>query len=257
MGGIIGKSHTAEDNCLHLGGKLDEPIYRVFSVARLFEMFTTSKLSLLRPRMWEDPFENFLYQIPCVDSASGAPVSIEGLRRKLYGQCWSLDQESDAMWRIYSPTKDGAKVRTTPRKLIKAIYDLNDRFASLMYFIGAVEYFPESHFVNFFSAPGQLLACITDTSARCPVELLLWKRLEFAHEKEVRVIFQSTAERAEDVVKFDINPVGLFDEIIFDPRISEPIFDAFCTQLRTCGFTGTIDRSKLYQLPKFPKAIVI
>ena len=254
---MIGKPHTAEDNCLYLDGKFDEPIYRVFSSPRLFEMFDTSKLSLLRPKMWEDPFENFLYQIPCVDSTTGAPISIENLRRKLYGQCWSFEKESDAMWRIYSPTKDSAKVRSTPRRLISAIYDTGKQFASLMYFIGAVRYSDETDFVTFFSNPARLLACITDTSARGPVELLLWKRREFEHEKEVRLIFQDTHDMPDDVIHFDIDPFTLFDEIVFDPRIPKSIFSAFSAKLRTYGFKGTVDQSKLYQLPAFPKAIVI
>ncbi len=257
MGGMIGKPHTVEDNCLFLDGKLDGPIYRVFSSSRLFEMFDTSKLSLLRPKMWEDPFENFLYQIPCVDLTTGASVSVENLRRKLYGQCWSFEKESDAMWRIYSPTKDAIKVSSTPRRLIRAIYDAKHQFASLMYFIGAVRYAEENDFVTFFSNPDSMLTCITDTSARCPVELLLWKRREFEHEKEVRLIFQNTHDLPDDIVHFDIDPFTLFDEVVFDPRMPKPIAAAFSAKLRTYGFKGTIDQSKLYQLPAFPKAIVI
>lgn len=54
-----------------------------------------------------------------VDPVSGAPVSFSGLADDWYGQCWSLLEESDAMWRIYSPkaSDEAIKVKTTIRKL--------------------------------------------------------------------------------------------------------------------------------------------
>src|SRR3989304_2710069 len=42
---------------------IDNPdlyIYRVFKVNRLIEMFKTKKLVLVKPELWNDPFENFL-----------------------------------------------------------------------------------------------------------------------------------------------------------------------------------------------------
>jgi len=71
---------------------------------RFIESVRNRRLALARPHLWDDPFENFLYQAH-LESADGNPVSITGLRMRLYGQCWSLLPESDAMWRIYSPEK--------------------------------------------------------------------------------------------------------------------------------------------------------
>jgi hypothetical protein len=42
---------------------IDNPdlyIYRVFKVNRLIEMFKTKKLVVVKPELWDDPFENFL-----------------------------------------------------------------------------------------------------------------------------------------------------------------------------------------------------
>src|SRR5438552_2336902 len=80
-----------------------------------------------------------------------SPVTVAGLRMRLYGQCWSLLDESDAMWRIYSPNKAGVKIRTTVRKLITAVYDRTDRYASLKYFIGRVSYESEKELLSIFS----------------------------------------------------------------------------------------------------------
>ena len=44
-----------------------------------------------------------------------------GFKENLYGQCWTKTRESDAMWRIYSPNKNGVRIMTTPRKLLTAL----------------------------------------------------------------------------------------------------------------------------------------
>ena len=44
------------------------------------------------------------------------------------------------MWRIYSSNKDGARVKTTPRKLLEALINGGGGFADITCFIGKVQY---------------------------------------------------------------------------------------------------------------------
>lgn len=76
-------------------------VYRIFSLDRFHEMFTKNRLTLVHPRLWDDPFENFLFSATL--SVEGVPVSTSQIQNELYGLCWTINQESDAMWRIYSP----------------------------------------------------------------------------------------------------------------------------------------------------------
>ena len=244
-----------ENNCIRLID-LETPIFRVFSADRFFETFVSRRLVLFRPHCWDDPFENFLYQVR-IESTSGESVSISGLRRRLYGQCWTLHDESDAMWRIYAPNKEGIKVKTTVRKLIEAIYDPKDQFASLRYFIGRVEYAAESELLNFFANSDRYVATLTDASGRGPVEALLLKRREFEHEQEVRLIYQHSEDVVEDWMIFPMNPNLLFDEIVFDPRMSVFSVTAFTNYIRSLGFTNPIRQSRLYRLPDIPTKIVL
>ena len=92
------------DNLIFLTeADLDKPLYRIFSFQRLEEIFQENKLTLVKPRLWEDPFENFILNSTGY-LADGREFQI-GFRDNFYGQCWSLTIESDAMWRIYSPEK--------------------------------------------------------------------------------------------------------------------------------------------------------
>src|SRR5258708_10626996 len=114
-------------------------IYRIFTLDRLFEAIINKQIALVRPSLWDDPFENLLYQIPWKDSA-GKSISTEALRNSLYGQCWTLLSVSDALWRIYSPCEIGVRVRTTVAKLLSSIWKANDPLATNKYFIGKVKY---------------------------------------------------------------------------------------------------------------------
>ena len=105
-----------KDNLIFLKEKdLDKKIYRIFSFQRLKEIFDEQKLTLVKPKLWDDPFENFILNSTGI-LPDGRCCSF-AFRDHYYGQCWSLNKERDAMWRIYSPNKDGVKVHTTIRKL--------------------------------------------------------------------------------------------------------------------------------------------
>ena len=80
----------------------DEQIYRVFSMEWFTQLITTKTNGLVHPAKWDDPFENFFLQNNAITS-NQTIVSLESLSESLYGQCWTRNRDSDAMWRIYSP----------------------------------------------------------------------------------------------------------------------------------------------------------
>ena len=54
----------------------DKYIYRVVSLERLVELFVSKENTLVKPKLWEDTFENFILQSP-VQLSSG----LEGLNK--------------------------------------------------------------------------------------------------------------------------------------------------------------------------------
>lgn len=229
------------------------PIYRVFSRQRLFETFTNRRLTLVAPELWDDPFENFLSK--CKATVDGTPnVDISGLFKNFYGQCWTLNPESDAMWRIYSHTKDGARVSTTAGRLLSSIYKPNDPFAGMSYFIGSVGYETEDDLRRVFEHPANASGAALDGTGKNQAKTLFLKRKEFEHEAEVRLLYQFNQDgcadqRPETIWQFPIDPNALFDDLLFDPRMDDADFRAESQRLQSLGFAKLVKQSTLYKLP--------
>ena len=90
----------------------DAAIYRVLPIKRFKEMIRKKTLVLVRPSLWDDPFENFFLKCK-VKLRTGELASMKPIRDKWYGICWMRTPDSDAMWRIYSRKKDGVRISTT------------------------------------------------------------------------------------------------------------------------------------------------
>ena len=222
--------------------KLDTTIYRIFPIHRFLEILDTNKLTLVKPKLWDDPFENALLSSTFI--MSGEETSIEA-RNSVYGQCWTWHRESDAMWRIYSPNKDGIRVSTTPRKLLTALHEEIERFEKVRGFLGQVQYATSKDLINKFQ---KIELLKTDGSGIA--ESLLYKRKAFQHENEVRLIYLGQdGLRQEDIFKFDIEPTELFDVLLFDPRINPYLKKAYKSQILKKG-KFEFRRSSLYEAPK-------
>jgi hypothetical protein len=228
----------------------DAAIFRVFSRDRLLEVIRERKLTLVRPALWDDPFDNFLLNSEG-ELPDGRPVSMEGIRNQYYGQCWTLLEESDAIWRIYAPCKNGLKVKSTIRKVFDVVQNPGDPFASLSYFIGKVEYLTESEILSFMSDPQTSSGYLLNPQALGQVRSLLIKRQEFGHEQEVRLIYRANDYTGPDVVSFPVDPDSLFEEVVIDPRTPDVDYVALEAELRALGYKGKISQSPLYKVPKF------
>jgi hypothetical protein len=219
------------------------PVFRVFPVVRLLQAFITRKLDFLPPEKWEDPFENVVLRHRV----------FEGLRTRIYGQCWTLnDAESDALWRIYSPDKQGVRVRSTVAKVFDSIADTTKEWALLEYWAGRVRYLSEAEIKRRLEDPALLQLHVLEQGARGLVETLLIKRLEFQHENELRFLYLGHEEYFDLLsakASFGIDPAKVFESLLFDPRMEDDLFETYRQVFRKLGFTGAIERSLLYRVP--------
>jgi hypothetical protein len=237
-------------NYIHLGpDDLDRKIYRVFSLARLLELVSSKQNVLVKPVLWDDPFENFILRATA--KYEGRNVHFEA-KDFLYGQCWSLNEESDAMWRIYSPTKDGVKVSTTIRKLLESLAVTAGDFARISCFIGKVQYQSEADLVDLLDDQQLMASEILHPSGTGQAWTLMFKRQEFSHEEEVRLVyFNHDKSYTGDLFSYPIgDPSQLIDEVVFDPRLPKVMFAVFKDHLEKEGFRGRVSQSKLYRLPQ-------
>lgn len=230
---------------------LDVPLFRIYSRDRFLELLRTRKNPLVKPRVWDDPFENFFLRAPVV-GPNGEKISIESLAEDWYGQCWTLNEDTDAMWRIYSHRRDGIKVRTTIRKLFDSFYDENDDFADLKFLIGKVQYWKEQDIVDFMRSV-RFYDIAGGGQATKFAKLLCVKREAFEYEREVRLLFHDLDPKRADggVTLFDFDVNAICEEVVIDPRLDEACVAAFRNDIKAAGCTLSVSQSTLYRMPNF------
>lgn len=243
----------------------DEPIYRLHRKQHL-EQLLAGRLVLRSTYKWPDPWENLIslcgYEQPD-ESGKICQTFLDRNRFPTFAQSWTRLAESDALWRIYSlpghrgeahvsfVDDEAVQLRTTPGKLIEAfksgmgaarankchIQDMNYlRTEELMQQIG-----------NAIAAKREL--AFSGISGH--IEALLFKRVAFSHEKEVRLLYVDSDREFQNWDQidsaFDVNDV--IQEIVLDPRVrtgSEEEQNR-TKWLRAQGFRNSIKTSQLYQ----------
>ena len=226
---------------------LDKPLYRIISLERLLELFVTEKNTLVKPKYWEDVFENFILKSP-VKLLSG-DVAEYNYYDRMYGQCWSLHKASDAMWRIYSSDKKGLRIRTTIRKLASTLRESQTSLAEVKCRVGKVEYLSDKKLMEVANSTFDDSGIGVDEIFRS----LLVKRRAFIHESEVRALYQELDDDSysSDLYQYQIDPHNFIDQIMIDPRRT---YKEFCgikeIIQKSTGYRGEIKRSLLYTLPK-------
>lgn len=222
-------------------------IYRIVSVERLLQLFQTQRNTLIKPKKWDDPFENFILQSQ-VRIPTGE-IATFGFRDQFYGQCWTLHNASDAMWRIYSPKKNAVRIRSTIQRVAQSLSSALGDWAYVQAFIGKVRYLPNKELISYANSafvgtgipPSRLFA-----------QTLLVKRPAFKHEREVRLLFFQHNEHlaTDDLYEYAVDPHKFVDQIMIDPRMSEKDASNLKGHIRTqTGFSGPIKRSLLYAPP--------
>lgn len=210
-------------------------------------MFATKKNVLVKPEVWEDTFENFILKSQ-VKSVSGE-VCTYNFHEEMYGQCWTKESSSDAMWRIYSPNKDCLRIRTTVRKLIESLYAAHKNHSTIMCCIGKVEYLNDKDLMMRANSTFDESGISVENLFRS----LLIKRRAFRHENEVRILFHNfqRGDVSSKIYSYPINPDNLIDQIMVDPRRSPSEFKTVKKIIRhATGYNRPIKRSLLYALPK-------
>jgi len=225
-------------------------IYRVFRLKYFMKMIKESRNVLTKPKLWDDPFENIVFNSTTFQVESEKHISYSYVHERFYGQCWTLNKdETDALWRIYSPKKDGIRVRTTIAKLFSSIYDCKKPGAFASFFIGKVRYWEERE-IRRYLRNGFLGSNILNYL--WTAWTLLIKRKEFSHENEIRLLYiESRIKKAEknNIYSYDVDINTVFDEILFDPRFNNDEYKKFRNEIEALGFKGKIRKSRLYAVP--------
>lgn len=224
--------------------ELDTKVYRFISFDNLAEILLFKRLSFPRINCWDDPYENYFFKTKVLFNESDISSSLEEITTRLYGQCWTLSPESDALWRIYSSENKGVRISTTLRKL----YELTSYSESIndSICIGRVNY------QSIVEIEDSVKSCkhFTSMNSTFFFNSTLIKRNEFIHENEVRIIYSAGLDFKHDFKHYEIIPSSLIDSILLDPRISKRYEDLYRAAINSMGYENEVKKSRLYEFEK-------
>lgn len=223
--------------------EMSRSIYRFLSFDSLVEMLVKEQLALVNTSRWDDPFENYFFNCHIYDR--GVAMDYKEIATRMYGQCWTLTPESDALWRIYSSDKRGIRIRTTLANLFGVVNATSSDTPAESYdsiWMGKVEYRSEDDIREYMTSKKHM----PHIDSEFMIRSMLLKREAFEHEKEVRVIYNSDHAFKGEVKSYDIVPNNFIDEVTFDPRIDRRMQEIYSKALVKLGLTAQINKSKLY-----------
>lgn len=238
-------------------------VYKYIPLKYLLSMLKNKKLRIDKITTWEDPYENFFLKeefytyVPFYQR--DIPISTEEISKRIYGQSWTLKEESDAMWRIYSIYSEdkkfnldemAIKIKVQVRNLFDLVYTEDSCMATTS--IGEIQYKTTQEIEEWRNN----LRCAKIDFLKFSEECLFMKRDSFQHEEEVRIIISECTEKiAQEFLEFKIPNIGIFEEYILDPRLNnQEDIDNVVKLISECGVEKSlISRSSLYDF--FPKKI--
>ena len=247
---------------------LDKPIYRIVDYDFVFEMVQKNTNTLISPKLWNDPFENVLKHVRFKEK--NHPRSNLHHDHLTYSQCWSFSSENDLLWKVYSPSSNSVRLKSTPRKLLgltqesETIVSIIDNpsvietdqsidlivYETINIFIGKVQYLTQNNIYRYIKK-------IKRPTFKEFISTLFIKREPFANENEFRIVVwhQDTfrdeiLDIKEDLFKYKCPFNQLVEEIVFDPRISDNKFEALKKSLIETGAKCQINKSDIYSLPE-------
>ena len=227
-------------------------IYRIIPFQRLAELLVTKKNTFVNPSLWDDPFEGWTMEEICsilsVKQFEIPPCS----SGKFFGQCWTSDYASEALWQIYSKGTDGFRIRTTVGKL-KA--SLGNEVNNGNVVVDEVEY-RDTGSLKFcdFIDPSKLV----DESflIQSLAKTYMVKRKAYKHEYEVRFIVYCQKPKDDKLFTYKIHPNKLIDQIMIHSDVSDKDFKKLKRIIKELGFKIKVDgetkikKSTIHALPK-------
>lgn len=226
----------------------EDKVYRYISLIQFLYFIENNKTYLTRISSWEDTWEAPIRKIPTQHDNGKIEFPLYCASMDLFGQCWTQKKESDAMWRIYSPLKDGIKIGTSIKKfeLIEGLK--HSAIHKVLYYGNLKEGLEHTKNISGFSkifADG------------------LIKRDAFEHEKEVRLITRNDERmigkqiNEDNYVEFKLEYKDFLEEIVIDPRAEDYYVNIIRNYCKRAGLKIIPQQSDLYNDNIFEKTNLV
>lgn len=212
-------------------------LYRYINLSQFLSFIESKKTYLTKVKTWQDTWEVPESKIPVMHENGKIEFSKKNNTDDMFGQCWSLTSESDALWRIYSSDQEGLLIQTSTSKF-DIIEDIKfGMIAPVIYYRnlkdGIVDLENREDYHELF---GQAFL----------------KRQAFEHEKEVRLVTINNPRclgiRYDEArhIYVDLDPLIFIEKIIIDPRASDWYVKTIQKYCKRVGFEHSPSKSELY-----------
>lgn len=194
-------------------------LYKYMSLEAALLSIENSNIRFIEPSSWDDAYESRFYNADYHNIANGSANS-----PKLYACCMTSKNENEAAWKIYSHNASGLASRCVRFKISKSKLRLSlaSNLRNCTLYIGPVEYKRRWIIDNIDKRqdpqgnPTEYDKYFKYFSLDNYINLLLLKRPEFDHEKEVRMFIIEPNSAYQDKywsgnkgTKPDYKPVSL------------------------------------------------
>ena len=217
----------------------DAALWRYMDFTKFVSLLDTQSLYLARADLLGDPFEGSSPELNVALRPHRYPSEfIEKIsstakmaREMMFISCWhSSKTESAAMWRLYSREHDGIAIRTDHQSLWNSMADTD------MTYVGQVSYVDYSE------------SMINEGNV---FDSFLFKRKEFKHEQEVRIVRLEMGSSPPDGIYHTVDLSVLIKAIVIAPYAQ----DWFDTLVRSVasryGLGDYVTRSSLGGTPSW------
>ncbi|OIJ12651.1 hypothetical protein BKP37_12670 [Anaerobacillus alkalilacustris] len=220
-------------------------LYRYMSLNQFMSFVECKKIYLTKVKKWEDTWEVPGSKLPTLRDDGRLEYPIWEITEIMHGMCFSLNKESDAMWRIYSPFRDGVLIETSVLK-IELLQEIQYGFlAPVIYYDDLLEALNNS---------------IENNEYKSPFSQAYLKRRAFEHENEVRLVtvndegFIKPKQEDNDFIYLNLEPSDFIENITIDPRADGwyvEMFKKYCNRLnlidpkKSTLYSGVYEQAKI------------
>lgn len=202
-------------------------LYRYIKLSCFLELMETHSMYLTNLNSWDD-----LWELPAKNKMP------EEFKDMYYGQCWSLQGISDALWKIYAKDKEGILIQSS----IEKFYNLQGiklgKLSPVMYY-------------------EDLDLALSKSNSMEGIDKIFYhgllKRKAFEHEKEVRLITLNTetcidnnCKKHDSTLLVKVDTFDFIEDIFIDPRASNWFVDTIKIYCKRLNLHITPKKSDLF-----------
>jgi len=202
--------------------KENPALFRIELLERFYKILDNKELVFVKPLKWTDPLENLIFNAKILKNGREFH---HPSKEKIFGQCWSYEGDSYALWQVYTTKKDDNGIFT--RHLGVRITTRLDRLNMLgglnngTFYYGLVKYLSKTDIEKLPKDPNIIRAISSLEISEDHLRTILVKRKSYSYEKEVRFITIPVNEMVDkdekDICRVKIDPKEFITSIRFDP----------------------------------------